>query len=174
MRYEHLVQINDLERPDLPLLERQQLWSGLLARAERPALFDDSVDAAHSLSREADRLELEIVRGSSTTRATAILRAGAAIEIGVGAGSVFAGSALTIAIEEPAPRALFLRFTYELRGPGVPVDEAELGALRQAYYYADLELVRRIRALVPGAAGTVAAWRDGELHPSRAGLGGAR
>jgi hypothetical protein len=150
VRYEHLVQINDLEQPDLPVLERGQLWSGLLARAERPAMFDASVDGTRLIHRDGSVLERELVRGSSSTRETVSLRPGESIEIGIGAGTDFAGSALTIAIEEPRPRALFLRFTYELRGAAVPTDEAERCALRQAYYFANLELVRRIRALAPG------------------------
>jgi Domain of unknown function (DUF1857) len=140
VRYEHLLQINDLEQPDLPVLERGQLWSGLLARAERPAVFDASVDGTPLIHRDGNALEREAVS----------LRPGTSIEIGIGAGTDFAGSALTIAIEEPRPRALFLRFTYELRGAAVPADEAERCAPRQAYYFANLELVRRTRALAPG------------------------
>jgi len=150
MRYEHLVQINDLERPDLPVLERGQLWLGLRARAERPAMFDDTVDGARELRRDDHVVERELLRGPSATRETVCLRPEESIEVGIGAGGDFGGSRLTIAIEEPRPQALFLRFTYELRGPAVPEDEAEQRALRQAYYFANLELVRRIRALAPG------------------------
>lgn len=167
MRYEHLVQINDLERPDLPELGRAALWLGLVARAERPALFDATVDATRELGRDGGRLEREVTRGASTTREAVTLRPGRSIEIGIGAGADFAGSALTIAIEEPAPRALFLRFTYELSGPAEPVDEAERRVLRQAYYHANLELVRRIRALAAGAAA-------GAAHEPRLLRGGER
>jgi len=37
-----------------------------------------------------------------------------------------------------------------VRGPAVPADEAEQRALRQAYYFANLEFVRRIRTFAPG------------------------
>jgi hypothetical protein len=150
MHYEHLVQINDLEQPDMPVLERSQLWFGLLARAERPALFDATIDAAHELHRAGNVLERELTRGSATTRETVRLAPEQSIEIGIGAGTDFAGSRLRIAIEEPAPQALFLRFSYELHGPTVPVDEGERRALRQAYYFANLGIVRQIRALAPG------------------------
>ena len=150
MRYEHLVQINDLEQPDIPVLERSQLWFGLVARAERPALFDATVDGTRLLRRDGGLLERELTRGLSTTRETVSLRPEESIEIGIGAGTEFAGSLLRIAIEEPVPQALFLRFTYELRGPTVPAEESEQCALRQAYYLANLALVRRIRALAPG------------------------
>lgn len=150
MRYEHLVQINDLEQPDIPVLERSQLWFGLVARAERPAMFDATVDGTRTLRRNGNVLERELTRGSSTTRETVSLRPEESIEIGIGAGTEFAGSLLRISIEEPVPQALFLRFTYELRGPTVPAEESELRALRQAYYLANLDLVRRVRALAPG------------------------
>ena len=149
MRYEHLVQINDLDHPDIPLLGRAQLWLGLVARAERPAMFDASIDAMRLVRREGDVLERELTRGSWTTRETVRLRPDASIEIGIEAGSDFGGSTLCIAIEEPAPQALFLRFTYALAGSAVPADEGEQQALRQAYYFADIETVRRIRALAP-------------------------
>lgn len=150
MHYEHLVQINDLEQPDIPLLERAQLWFGLLARAGRPTMFDPSVDAARVVRRDGGVLERERTRGSATMPETVRLTPEEAIEIDVGAGSDFAGSLLRIAIEEPAPQALFLWFTYELRGPTVPVDEGERRAIRQAYDYANLEIVRQIRAFARG------------------------
>ena len=167
MRYEHLVQINDLERPEIPVLERAQLWFGLVARAERPAMFDPTVDGTRVLSRDGNVLERELSRGPSTTRETVCLRPEESIEIGIGAGTDFAGSLLTIAIEEPLPQALFLRFTYELRGPAAPTDEAEQRALKQAYYFANLELVRGIRALAPGVI--QAADGHGDALPRRRG-----
>jgi hypothetical protein len=150
VRDEHLVQINDLGQPEIRVLERGPLWFGLLAGAERPALFDATVDGTRLLRREGDVLERELTRGSSTTRKTVSLRPAESIEIGVGAGTGCAGSSLTIMIEEPAPRALFRRFTYALQGPAVPADEAEQRALRPAYYFANVELVRQIQVLAPG------------------------
>lgn len=149
MRYEHLVQINDLGRPDLPMLARSQLWFGLLARAERPEFFDATIEATRLLGRDGGALDRELTRGSAMTRETVRLSPGESIEIGIGAGTDFAGSTLRIAIEEPAPAALFLRFTYELRGAAVPAEEGERRAVRQAYYFADLDTVRLIRALTP-------------------------
>jgi hypothetical protein len=141
------VQINDLERSDVPVLARAQLWSGLLARAERPELFDGTIESTRPLGRDGGVLDRDVTRGSLTTRETVRLSAGESIQIGICAGTEFAGSVLTIAIEEPAPRALFLRFTYDVRGGDGAFDAAEQHAIRQAYYFANLETVRRIRAL---------------------------
>jgi hypothetical protein len=150
VRYEHLLRINDLERPDNPAFEPRQPRFGLLARTERPALFDATVDRTRVRHRDGSVLERELPRGSSTTRQTVSWRPEAPNAIGIGGGTDFARSVPTTAIDEPLPQALFLRCTYELRGPAVPADEAEQRALRQAYYWENLELVRRLRALAPG------------------------
>ncbi|MBK9243241.1 MAG: DUF1857 family protein [Burkholderiales bacterium] len=39
MRFEHLVQINDPLQPLLTEVSREQLWRGLLRRAEQPTEF---------------------------------------------------------------------------------------------------------------------------------------
>lgn len=156
MRYEHIVQINDLARADIPRLERSQLWLGLVARAERPELFDPSIDSTHELGRAGNVVELALRRGSTVTRDSVTLIPEQSVVIRVGDGTGFAGSSLTIAIEEPAPQALFLRFIYELHGAAVPDDEAEQRALRQAYYYADLETVQRIRQDAPSVTASSA------------------
>ena len=174
MRYEHLVQINDLARPDIPRLERNALWLGLVERAERPALFDPTVDATRELGRDGSRLEREVQRGAATICETVTLQDGESLAIAIGAGSAFAGSTRCIAIEEPAPRALFLRFTYELRGPPVPGDEREQHALRQAYYHADLGLVRRIRALAEGTIGAAAGDRPEAERAAQVSRGGGQ
>lgn len=132
MRYEHLLGINDLERPGNPAFEPGQPRFGLLTRAERPALFDATVDRTRVRHRDGSVLEHELTRGSSTTRQTVSRRPEASIAIGIGVVTDFARIVPTIAIDEPLPQALFLRFTNELRGPAVPADEAEQRALRQA------------------------------------------
>jgi hypothetical protein len=148
MRYEHLVQINDLTRPDFPQLPRAALWIGLLARAERPQLFDPGIDEARIVGRGPNQLQVELRRGSVVAKETIRLEPGRAVEISV-AGAHYAGSTLSIAIEEPEPQALFLRFVYELRGEGLPATDEERTALRSAYYHSNLDTVRHIRELAP-------------------------
>ena len=143
------MQINDFERPHIPALERPQLWFGLVAWAERPESFDPSIDSSRILARAADTLERELHRGSSVRVDSVRLVAEDRIEILAGQGGEFAGSVLSVRIEEPQTTALFLRFSYELRGANVPTDAAEQCALRQAYYFADIETVRQIRLVAP-------------------------
>jgi hypothetical protein len=39
MKFEHVVQVNDLTDPSIPSLSRQQLWDGLVLRATEPQHF---------------------------------------------------------------------------------------------------------------------------------------
>jgi len=148
VRYEHLVRINDATRPDIRPLTRAQLWRGLVLRAARPELFDASIDETRTLEEDATRQLREVRRAALTTTERVELEPEARVSLTAVAGSGMSGSVLEIRIEEPAPAALFVRFVYELRGPELPSDDGELSALRQAYYFADLETVRHIRAMV--------------------------
>jgi hypothetical protein len=154
VRYEHLVQINDLARGDIALLTRSELWRGLVLRAARPELFDDSIDESRALSEDATQLVREVRRGEAIIRERVDLVPEDLVTLTVLDGTGLAGSALSYRIEEPAPGALFVRFAYELRGEGVPDAEPERQALRQAYYYADLQTVSRIREIAAEEAAT--------------------
>ena len=60
MTFEHIVQINDLTKPELPVLTRFQVWEGLVLRARRLGRFlsasitlvFDAWRAPHSEHRE--------------------------------------------------------------------------------------------------------------------------
>lgn len=57
----------------------------------------------------------------------------------------FAGSTLTMRIEEPAPEMLFVRFTYDLCGLADARDEQEDTARCSAYQTSDIERIRAAR-----------------------------
>lgn len=44
MRFEHLIEVNNLEDPRADVLSREQLWNGLLLRAKAPSLFIPHMD----------------------------------------------------------------------------------------------------------------------------------
>ena len=153
MRFEHLIQINDPLMPLLDTLTREQLWRGLVLRAEDPTQFVFGLEIATIHSRRQVGKEIELVRtldfGSfkvdDCVRLTPQLRS----EILTRAGPTWPASRMSIEIEEPQPELLFLRFLYELEEMA---GESELGevtaALRkQAYERADLDTVAQIRAL---------------------------
>jgi len=153
VRYEHLIQINDPLMPLLDTLTREQLWHGLVRRAEQPTEFILGLEIATIHRRQELGTQIELDRtldfGSFKVHDRVRLVPQQSSEIHTKAGPTWPASRMSIYIEEPQPELLFLRFVYES-------DEArengELGgvtlALReQAYERADLDTVARIRAL---------------------------
>lgn len=153
VRFEHLVQINDPLIPLLDPLTREQLWRGLVRRAEEPTLFVFALEGAIVHARERSGEVVELTRtldfGAFTVDDRVRLYPLDRTETHTAATARWPASRLTIRIEEPRPAALFLRFTYES-------DEAEadgeLDAItatlrKRAYERADLDTVQRIREL---------------------------
>lgn len=153
MRFEHLVEINDPMMPLLAELTRAQLWRGLVARAENPALFTPALDRADIESRRQHDGITELARtldyGTFTVHDTVHLHPEQRTEIHTSAGPTWPASTLTISIDEPQPGALFLRFVYEsaeVEGSG-DLDDVTVKLRKQAYQAADLDTVQRIRQL---------------------------
>ena len=74
------------------------------------------------------------------------------LRIRADATGAFAGSTLTIRIEEPAPQMLFVRFTYDVCGLGEVRDEQEDTARCSAYRTSDIQRIRRARRFAVGQA----------------------
>jgi hypothetical protein len=84
-------------------------------------------------------------RGRATALDAVELREQESLTIRADSSGIFAGSSLTIRIEEPAPEMLFVRFTYELFGLDIERTEEEDRARRDAYQASDIERVRAAR-----------------------------
>lgn len=153
MRFEHLVQINDPLMPLLDTLTRNQLWQGLVLRAEEPTQFVLGLERATIHSREDRGRVRELTRtldfGSFQVEDRVRLVRDARSEIHTKAGPTWPASRLTITIEEPQPELLFLRFLYESddADADAELDPVIVELREQAYERADLDTVVRIRAL---------------------------
>lgn len=151
MRFEHLVEINDLARPDLVVLTREELWRGLVVRAERPELFLPSLGGAPSLSRTESGLVRVLTFGDVRVTDEVRFTRGVAIHYEVPAQGEIPRSSLSMSIEEPEPGRFFVRFVYEDAGATL-ADSAEAAAFeharRSAYEAADVDTVATIRWLV--------------------------
>lgn len=153
MHFEHLVQINDPQLPLLEPLSRAQLWRGLVRRAEQPEEFVLALDSCHIVGRrnegELTVLERNLDFGPFQVRDTVTLRPQSEVSTLAEGTERWPKSRMCIAIEEPEPAALFLRFTYEW-AEDAAVGEADAMAQdlrKQAYLSADLDTVARIREL---------------------------
>ena len=56
MKFTHLVEINMPDNPLVMIITREQLWRGLVLRAEQPTLFVMGLDACEITSRTDDAL----------------------------------------------------------------------------------------------------------------------
>ena len=153
MRFEHLVQINDPLMPLLDTLTREQLWRGLVLRAEEPTQFILGLEGAQIRSRREGEgmTELERTLDFGTFRVDDRVRLvpGERSEIHTPPGPTWPASRMTILIEEPQAELLFLRFIYEsdeIVGQD-ELDRVTLALRERAYESSDLDTVVRIRAL---------------------------
>lgn len=145
LHHEHIVRINDPANAAGAWLTRAQLWAGLQHTVLAPELLDESIDSASIEEIVPGRLRREIRRGRSASNDEVELVPNESLRIRADAAGAFAGSTLTIRIEEPAPEMLFVRFTYDLCGLEEARDEQEDTARCSAYHESDIERIRHVR-----------------------------
>ena len=149
MHFEHLVEINDRENPLVPDLTREELWFGLLCRAEDPRPFLPGLDSCRIIERSESGLVRDLHFGTTVIRDKVTLSPMQWIRFESEANAQHAGGMLTITIEEPEGADLFLRFEYRTSladgraDHGVKVSEY----VKSAYHQSDIETVRVIRMI---------------------------
>lgn len=146
MRFEHLVEVNDAGNPLALAVSREQLWRGLVLRAEHPKLFVPQLNDVTILVRTVVGLVRALRYGDTlvTDEVTFVHRECVRYEIA--AQGEIPRSSLTMTIEEPRPGALFVRFVYS--DDGADADQAIVTQLRRAAYEdADIDTVGTIRWL---------------------------
>ena len=146
MRFEHLLQVNDLSDPRLLPMSRSELWRGLLLRVESPQRFPlgpdrcESSGGAHDVER-VRRIHYGSLRFDDRVRLDFERRIEFLPEPHGDAPPV----RLAITIEEPAPGALFLRFVYTADGVASAEDTALQGYREQAWLENDRDMLRSLR-----------------------------
>ena len=152
MNFEHLIQINDPENPLVESIDRAQLWQGLLHRVENPLPFLPGLEACTILERLDDKLLRELDFGPAVIQDRVTLLELHWVRFDIVPSEAHAGGGLTIAIEEPEPEFLFLRFTYETTLANSPnsEDRAYIEYVKSAYHQSDVDCVRIIRTLAAG------------------------
>lgn len=150
MKFEHLIEINDLTNPLVTKMTREQLWNGLVLRAEFPKLFISYLDSCAITSRDLDSLTRTLRFGELTIHDQVQFGFLDHVHYQVHAQGEIPKSSLRMQIEEPAPEALFIRFSYddghaEVEGS----DNAEYSKYRRAAYLeADIDMVRILRDML--------------------------
>ena len=154
MNFEHLIQINDPLNPLVEALTREQLWEGLVLRAEQPQLFVIGLDSCDILSRDGDTMERELHYGQATVRDRVTLNPESSVRYDILPTAEYVGGSLTMAIEQPDELQLFLRFTYSTTLPektNPSPDELQTQEIvKSAYRESDIDTIRLIRQYAHG------------------------
>jgi hypothetical protein len=148
MKFTHLIQINDPFDPLIEPLSREQLWRGLVLRAENPLLFVLALDAFEIVGRSENMLERRLHFGKRTLRDRVVFEAMNRVRYEIEAACDSPAATLVMTIEEPEANQLFVRFDYEtLQHEAAPLDEFYSSFARQAYVEADIDTISTIRRL---------------------------
>jgi hypothetical protein len=149
MKFEHLIEINDILNPLADVLSSEQLWRGLVLRAESPKTFISYLDQAVILEHHDDGITRQLQFGElvivDRVRYTHLQQ----VHYDVAAQKDIPQSSLRMTIEEPQPDVFFVRFMYD-DGHSAADDEAnELynEYRKSAYLEADIDTIRIIREL---------------------------
>jgi len=156
LNFEHLIQINDPQDPLIEPMTREQLWEGLVLRAEQPQLFVLGLDSCTILAREENTLERELHYGKATVRDRVTLTPTDSVRYDILPTADYVGGSLTMTIEEPEKTQLFLRFEYRTTLPvAATEDERQTSEIvKSAYRESDIDTVRLIRQFVLGPNGS--------------------
>jgi hypothetical protein len=159
MKFNHLIQINDPLDPLIVNLTREQLWRGLVMRAEAPQLFMPHLDECQLSDRTAVSVERMLRYGELRIHDIVAYALQQHVHYQVPAQGDIPASSMYMRIEEPEENVLFVRFEYD-DGASDDIDgkQAVYDQLRRsAYEKADNDTIRIIRELSI----------EGALHASR-------
>jgi len=149
MKFTHLVEINDPLNPLIDPLTRDQLWRGLVLRAEQPGKFIPWLDGCDIVERTAASISRRSRYGEVVISDIVRFAPQERIHYRVPAQADIPASDLHVTIEEPQSGLLFVRFEYD---DGTPEIDGSADAFynefrRSAYQEADIDTVRVIRQL---------------------------
>lgn len=149
MKFEHLVEINDLTNPNILVITRDQLWRGLILRAESPKLFVDYIDECSISDRTEISMQRRLRYGELLIEDQVSFVHLEHVHYDIPSQRDISQSSLRMRIEEPAPNALFVRFVYDNGHTEAEDAENEMvnAYRRSAYEEADVDTIRVIREL---------------------------
>lgn len=149
MKFEHLVIVNEPDNPLITDLSREELWFGLLCRAENPRPFLPGLESCTIIERDDRRLVRDLRFGNVVIRDCVALDPMVSVSFESEPTAEHAGGRLTISIEEPQPTVLMLRFVYRttLAEDRNHADGMYSEFVKSAYHESDIDTVRVIRMI---------------------------
>ncbi len=159
MKFEHLIEINDPLNPLIDTLTREQLWRGLVLRADSPKMFVPHLDECTIDERSSGSFRRRLRYGELVVIDRVFMTPLQEVRYEIEAQGEISASSLTMTIEAPSEHTLFVRFRYD-DGRDAATDAANAmydSFRKSAYQEADIDTVRVVRDLA--AAGRLdATW----------------
>lgn len=149
MKYEHLIEINDPLNPLIDTLSREQLWRGLVLRADTPKLFVPHLDDCQIDERVDNGFRRRLYYGELMIEDRVTLVPFHQVRYDVAPQPDINASSLLMTIEAPTADTLWVRFQYD-DGNDAASDEANAmydEFRRSAYREADIDTIRVLREL---------------------------
>ena len=149
MKFEHLIDINDPLNPLMDTITREQLWRGLVLRAEDPKRFVPHLDECTIGERSSGSFSRRLRYGELVIDDTVFLTPLQEVRFEVPAQGDIAKSQLTMTIEAPTEGVLWVRFLYD---DGNPSADDDIGRMyedfkKSAYQESDLDTIKIVRQL---------------------------
>ncbi|MFP5393147.1 MAG: SRPBCC family protein [Gammaproteobacteria bacterium] len=149
MKFEHLIEINDPLNPLIDALTREQLWRGLVLRADSPKLFVPHLDECTIDERESGSFRRKLRYGDLVVVDRVILTPLEEVRYEVPAQGEIPESTLSMTIEARGDQLLYVRFRYD-DGRSAAEDAANEmydEFRKSAYQEADIDTIRVLREL---------------------------
>lgn len=149
MKFEHLIEINDPLNPLIDPLSHEQLWRGLVLRAESPMLFVPHLDECRIEARSERGFERKLRYGELVIADKVVLEPMHRVRYQVAPQQDISASTLTMTIETPQPGTLWVRFEYDDgHDAQTDRDNAMYDEFRKsAYQESDIDTIRVLRDL---------------------------
>ncbi len=147
MKFNHLIEINLPDNPLVLTITRDQLWRGLVLRAEQPTLFVMALDACEITARSTEGLSRTLRFGKLQIHDHVTFTPLEQVHYQVPQQDAIPASDLRMTIEEPEPGVLFVRFEYDDHTPETEEEAFYNDFRREAYKEADIDTIRIIRQL---------------------------
>lgn len=149
MRFSHLVEINDPLNPLIDTLTREQLWNGLVLRAEMSRRFIPWLDECNITNRAEHSIERALRYGDAVIRDRVTYRKLESVHYHVPKQGDIPESDLTMTIETPYEGRMFVRFEYDDHASeaGGEAESMVNDIRRSAYTESDIDTIRTIREM---------------------------
>ncbi|WP_036171105.1 SRPBCC family protein [Massilia sp. 9096] len=149
MKFEHLIEINDPLNPLIDTISVEQLWRGLVLRAEDPKRFMPHLDECTISEREAGSFKRSLRYGELVIADRVVLTPLLQVRYEVPSQGEIAESRMTMTIEAPSEGVLWVRFFYDDGNPeaGDEMSKMYEDFKKSAYQEADIDTIKIVRQL---------------------------